>query len=202
MILKALHFAGALWRFFWCMVLLLIGRYDRKYCRTHYFHRGVRAEGWNWMYHDWKSCLIQGANSSVPWPVTAHSKVIGWERISFDPEDLHNFQSNGCYYQANAPISIGKGTFIACNVGIITANHELTDITKHAEPLPVTIGEKCWIGMNSVLLPGVELGPHTVVGAGAIVTHAFPEGYCVIAGNPARLIRTIEHKKEQGETAC
>ena len=45
--------------------------------------------------------------------------------------------------------------------------------------------------MNSVVLPGVKLGDHTVVGAGSIVTKSFPEGYCVIAGNPAKMIKKI-----------
>nr|WP_283244199.1 DapH/DapD/GlmU-related protein [Luoshenia tenuis] len=58
------------------------------------------------------------------------------------------------------------------------------------------LGEKCWIGMNSVVLPGVTLGPHTVVGAGAVVTKSFPEGYCVIAGNPARMIRKLDINHE------
>jgi acetyltransferase-like isoleucine patch superfamily enzyme len=40
--------------------------------------------------------------------------------------------------------------------------------------------------MNSIILPGVELGPHTVVGAGAVVTHSFPKGHCVLVGVPAR----------------
>lgn len=46
--------------------------------------------------------------------------------------------------------------------------------------------------MNSVILPGVELGDHTIVGAGAIVTKSFPGGYCVIVGNPAKIVKNIE----------
>ena len=52
--------------------------------------------------------------------------------------------------------------------------------------------------MNSVILPGVTLGDHTVVGAGSVVTKSFEQGYCVIAGNPARIIRELP--QEGGET--
>ena len=46
--------------------------------------------------------------------------------------------------------------------------------------------------MNSVILPGVTLGNHTIVGAGSIVTKSFSEGNCIIAGNPAKKIRDFE----------
>jgi acetyltransferase-like isoleucine patch superfamily enzyme len=49
--------------------------------------------------------------------------------------------------------------------------------------------------MNAVILPGVELGDFTIVGAGSVVTKSFKDGYCVIAGNPAKLIKELE--KEQ-----
>lgn len=46
--------------------------------------------------------------------------------------------------------------------------------------------------MNAMILPGVRLGDHTIVGAGAVVTKSFSEGNCVIARNPARIIRKVE----------
>jgi acetyltransferase-like isoleucine patch superfamily enzyme len=46
--------------------------------------------------------------------------------------------------------------------------------------------------MNSVIHPGDKLGPHTTVGAGSIVTKSFEDGYCVIAGNPAKLIKKLD----------
>ena len=46
-------------------------------------------------------------------------------------------------------------------------------------------------GMNAVVLPGVKLGNGTIVGAGSIVTHSF-EGHCIIAGNPARLLKYLK----------
>jgi len=50
------------------------------------------------------------------------------------------------------------------------------------------LGERCWIGMNSIILPGVRLGDGTIVGAGSVVTHSFPGGQVMIAGNPAKII--------------
>lgn len=54
------------------------------------------------------------------------------------------------------------------------------------------------IKMNSVVLPGVTFGPKTIVGAGSVVTKSFPEGQCVIAGNPARVIKRLDHGEKLG----
>ena len=102
---------------------------------------------------------------------------------------MNIFQSPGCYFQAHGRIVIGKGTWIAPNVGLITSNHKFSDLNLHYPPQDIIIGEGCWIGMNSMILPGVELGANTVVGAGSVVTHSFVEGDCIIAGNPAIIIR-------------
>jgi acetyltransferase-like isoleucine patch superfamily enzyme len=112
--------------------------------------------------------------------------------ISFHPDDLNNFQSPGTYIQNfKGKITIGYGSYIAPNVGIITANHDPQNLDAHLAGKDVVLGERCWIGMNAVLLPGVALGGRTIVGAGSVVTKSFPDGNCVIAGNPARLIRKL-----------
>lgn len=87
------------------------------------------------------------------------------------------------------------GSYIAPNVGIITSNHDLYDLDKRMPAQNVKIGKKCWIGMNSMILPGVELGEHTIVGAGSVVTKSFKKGNCVIAGNPARKIRDLSREE-------
>ncbi len=74
---------------------------------------------------------------------------------------------------------------------MITENHDLNNLDYHQPTQPILIGKNCWIGMNAVILPGVVLGDHTIVGAGAVVTKSFSEGSCVIVGNPAKLIRKI-----------
>lgn len=163
--------------------------YDKQYLSGKWFTAECNYEGWRWVM---QSAFVRGRKNRCPWPVSERSCVVGSGKITFHPDDLNNFQHFGCYFQAKGNITIGRGTRIAPNVGIITANHDVNDPRRHMPPQDVVIGENCWIGMNSVILPGVTLGDGTVVGAGAVVTKSFPEGRCVIGGNPAKLIRKLE----------
>lgn len=154
------------------------------------------APGWKWVVDDYIGCKRMRCNQNVPWPCSPRISVFNPENIHFHPDDINNFQGIGNYFQALGNISIGHGTYIAPNVGIITSNHSVENLDLHDEPKDVIIGEKCWIGMNAMILPGVELGNHTIVGAGAVVTHSFKDGNCVVAGNPAKIIRYLEKKEE------
>ena len=49
--------------------------------------------------------------------------------------------------------------------------------------------------MNSIVLPGVTLGPRTIVAAGSVVTKNFPDGFCVLAGNPAKLVKELDKSR-------
>ncbi len=53
------------------------------------------------------------------------------------------------------------------------------------------IGNNCWIGEKSIILPGVILGDFCVVGAGSVVTKSAPD-YCMLVGNPARIIKRYD----------
>lgn len=162
--------------------------FDKSYLAGRWFN--TCTIGWKWA---WKGILWQKIlkfNKNIPWPVSPFIVVSNSKRIFFHPDDLNNFQTFGNYFQNSfGDIYIGRGTWIAPNVGIITANHDPQDLSKHLKGENVIIGDECWIGMNTVLLPGVVLGNRTTVGAGSVVTKSFPEGHCVIAGNPARFIR-------------
>ena len=176
-------------------IIVLFGSYETKYINGRHFKgdkSGPFAIGWEWVVHDWITCKKLHRNTDVPWPVSPLIGIINPGNIKFSPNDLNNFQGFGNYYQADGEIIIGEGTYIAPNVGIITANHNIKDPQLRMPPQAVKLGEKCWIGMNVVILPGVELGPHTVVGAGAVVTKSFPEGFSVIAGVPAEIVSRIE----------
>lgn len=90
-------------------------------------------------------------------------------------------------------IIIGKGTSITANCGVFDIIHPYTDIELNPriadiEAIPVTIGENCLIGMNSVLLPGTTLGDHCVVGANSTLSSRYPS-YTVVVGSPARIVK-------------
>lgn len=97
----------------------------------------------------------------------------------------------GNYIQGGGKLIVGKYVRFATNVGVITANHNVYNHQEHISGV-VEIGDYSWIGMNSVILPNVKLGPRTIVGAGSVVTKSFPEGYCVIGGNPAKKIKDLD----------
>ncbi|MCI9077486.1 MAG: acyltransferase [Lachnospiraceae bacterium] len=150
------------------------------------------SSGWRWVVTDNRQCRRAQVNMSAKYPVNAGCIIGGNpDNIHFSPDELNNFQGTGCYFQVFGNITIGKGVYIACNVGIITANHKTSDLDSHEDAKNVIIGDYSWIGMNSVILPGVILGPHTIVGAGSVVTHSFIEGNCVVAGNPAKIVRKL-----------
>ena len=50
------------------------------------------------------------------------------------------------------------------------------------------IGKKCFIGANAIIMPGVTIGDSVIVGAGSVVLKDVPSG-CIVAGNPARVVR-------------
>lgn len=84
-------------------------------------------------------------------------------------------------------IEIGDDTIFSFGVGIVSANHDPSNLTESVQDAPVRIGKRCWLGKNAIVLPGVELGDDCVVAAGAVVTRSFGPG-SVVAGVPARLI--------------
>lgn len=102
----------------------------------------------------------------------------------------------GCYIQGAGKVYFGDYVRLAPNVGILSANHDLYDQRKFNEE-PIVIGDYSWIGMNSIVTAGVTLGPRTIVAAGAVVTKSFPEGFCVLAGVPAKVVKYLDKDKFQ-----
>ncbi len=166
--------------------------YDKKYLRGYYFE--TKRIGYYWCARSLINRLF-GDNRKIPWPVNPRTIISNSKNIIFEVDDLHVFQTPGCYWQNHdAKIYVGKGCYVAPNVGIITTNHDVYDISKHVKGEDVKLGNKCWIGMNAVVLPGVELGDNTIVAAGAVVSRSFPEGYCILGGVPAKKIKDLRNE--------
>jgi len=118
---------SGLYYFFWGH-LIAWRRYDKTYLTGRWFAgkaHGLCASGWRWVVMDYKGCRQLNVNKRVPWPVSPMQTIIGPENIHFHPDYLNNFQTSGCYFQGIGEINIGRGTYIAQNVGIITSNHTI-----------------------------------------------------------------------------
>lgn len=145
---------------------------------------------------DWLWKKVFRINAHVPWPVHFTSRVVDWQKVQRG-EGSYPGDMPGCYIQAMNGIIIGHGCQFGPGVGLISANHDTADLSQHKGADPIRIGDRCWLGMNAIVLPGVELGPRTIVGAGSVVTRSFPQGNCTIAGNPARVVRDLNSGPQQ-----
>lgn len=104
--------------------------------------------------------------------------------------------SRNCHIGAIGKVTVGDNVLIGSNVLINDHSHgETADFSENRVDLPlvskgdISIGENTWICDNAVILGGVHIGRNCVVGANAVVTKSFTEEGCVIAGNPARVVK-------------
>ncbi len=174
-------------------ILLLLFRlfFDKKYLQGKWFESNIGGYIFS-IKSIWVKNILRLA-PPMPFPTALTCTISSSQNIHFHPDDINNFQSPGTYFQNfKGHIYIGRGSYIAPNVGIITANHKLDNLDAHTDGKDVRIGEKCWIGMNSVILPGVVLGDSTIVAAGSVVTKSFLQGGVIVAGAPAQVIKEIK----------
>jgi len=118
------------------------------------------------------------------------------------------FVGEGARIWSASAIEVGNRVLISHNVNVFDSlTHPLDAKQRHLQfqaivlaghpqsidlgEKPVRIGDDAWIGANSIILRGVTIGARAVVGAGSVVTEDVPEG-CIVAGNPARIIRRID----------
>lgn len=96
-------------------------------------------------------------------------------------------------------VKIGNYTRIGANCKIIDNDFHPVELEYRHKGLnkdytrrkPIEIGDDCFIGANSIILKGTKLGNNVIVGAGSVVHGTWPDN-CVIAGNPAKLVKRLD----------
>lgn len=106
------------------------------------------------------------------------------------------FINSNMLAMARGGITIEDNVQIAGNVNLLSNNHDPYD-RMVLTCKPIIIRRGAWIGANAVVLAGVEVGEHAIVGAGSVVTKDVP-AYAVAVGNPARVIRMLDSERFEG----
>ena len=101
----------------------------------------------------------------------------------------------GLHNTVIGPVTIGNHVNLAQGITVTALNHNFAEKKLRIDEQgvstnPVTIGDDIWIGANAVILPGVTIGNHSVVAAGAVVTKDVPP-HTLVAGVPAKIIKTL-----------
>ncbi|MBR4729853.1 MAG: acyltransferase, partial [Prevotella sp.] len=101
----------------------------------------------------------------------------------------------GLHNTVIGPVTIGNHVNLAQGITVTALNHNFAEKglridEQGVSTTPVTIGDDIWIGANAVILPGVTIGNHSVVAAGAVVTKDVPP-HTLVAGVPAKTIKEL-----------
>jgi len=106
---------------------------------------------------------------------------------------IGNYSELGQHCLIHSSVTIGSKVIMGPGVKIYSRNHRYEDVSRPIadqgkRQLKTYVGDDVWIGANVVILPGVTVGDHSVIAAGAIVTKDV-EPFSVVGGNPAKLIK-------------
>ncbi|HEY6360339.1 MAG TPA: acyltransferase [Vicinamibacterales bacterium] len=114
----------------------------------------------------------------------------------------HSGIGHGCRFVVGKQIAIGRHCRIAGEVWMFdSSGHPLDAEARRAghaassdDVRPITVGDNVWIGARAIIHPGVTVGDHSVISAGAVVMGDVP-AYAVVAGNPARAVMTTNRHR-------
>ena len=132
-------------------------------------------------------------NSHVPWPVHPTTVIKSPENII--KGNRNPGLSPWCYLDGRNGIIIGNNTWIGPRVSLISMNHDIYNFNRYIKAEPIRIGNNCWIATGAIITAGVQLGDHTIVAAGAVVTKSFPRNV-LLAGVPAKIVKKLEDYPE------
>lgn len=99
--------------------------------------------------------------------------------------------NQGSNVVAFSHIEIGDDTLIGEYVAVYDTNHHSFDSLHPMKVAPVVIGNNVWLCRHVTVLPGSNIGAHTVVGAGSVVRGYLPPSVLAV-GNPAQVVRKLD----------
>lgn len=142
------------------------------------------------------SILINGDNNTIN--IGERCSIVGSVNMRGDGNclvisSLTSFQNTNINIQEGTSVSIGVNSMFASGVQIRTTDsHSITDMDgNRINPAKnISIGDKCWIGLDALIMKGAFIPDETIVGARATVTGKFSESNIIIAGTPAKIIKT------------
>ena len=114
--------------------------------------------------------------------------ISGWGRLRFGDRVFVNV---GTTIIAVEEIVVGDDVAFASDVYVLDSDSHGVEGRPHKQA-PVRIGDGCWIGARAMILPGVTIGKRVLVAAGSVVTRDVPDD-CLVAGNPARVVRSLTY---------
>lgn len=101
----------------------------------------------------------------------------------------------GCHISGNGLVTIGQHVMMGYQCMIVTQNHKyLAEGYDGVETSDVVIDDYAWLGHRVIILPGVHVGKHAIIGAGSIVTKNIPD-YAIAVGNPA-IVKKFRNRKD------
>jgi len=138
-------------------------------------------------------------NSRFPYLLHFTNKVVAAQNVILKGEGFHArkclLRNSNIYINGSNGITIHNSCLITNSVKIISGNHNINDFdAPSVEENPIRVDANCWLGTNSVILPGVHLRESTIVGAGSVVTKSFNQSNIMIAGNPAKILKKLNEK--------
>lgn len=137
--------------------------------------------------------IILGDNCSAN-AVQIHFEQDGNEINIGNGTTMHGREEHAIHMAADegSKILIGEDCMLSHGIQIrSTDSHSIVDLdgVRINPAKNVVIGSHCWIGLQSILLKGTVLEPHCVVGAGAVCSKRYGKANCILAGNPAKIVR-------------
>ncbi|MFW5803684.1 MAG: acyltransferase [bacterium] len=126
-------------------------------------------------------------NGKVQWPVHFTSLVLHSKNIIIGNNSPLGLNT-GCYIQGKGGIIVGNNFRMGPNIGLISANHSPDNYDEWIDVGPIKIGDNVWLGMNSVIMPGVSIGDNVIIGANSTVTKNIPSN-TIAYGSPCKVIK-------------